>query len=113
MDSIQPCLEILFETNQNKSNTHFLCEIFSFFDFNSFRVFKNDFLNRLSLNGQYLQKSDALVYTRPVNLPHIGNWKCIKFVLQRFFFNKTQGLTFFSRNLCGEGGYVGLGTLRI
>jgi hypothetical protein len=34
-------------------------------------------------------------------LPHIGNRKCIKFVLQRFFLNKTQGLTFLSRNLYG------------
>jgi hypothetical protein len=35
-----------------------------------------------------------------VNLPHIVNSKCIKFVLQRFF-NNTQGLPFLSRNLYG------------
>jgi hypothetical protein len=34
-------------------------------------------------------------------LPHIGNGKCIKFVLQRFFLNKTQRLAFLSRNLYG------------
>jgi hypothetical protein len=43
-----------------------------------------------------------------VNLPYIGNRKCIKFVLQRFFLNKTQGLTFLVE-IC----MVGLGTLRI
>jgi hypothetical protein len=36
-----------------------------------------------------------------VNLPHIGNCKCIQFVLQRFFFNNTQGLPFLSRYLYG------------
>jgi hypothetical protein len=38
-----------------------------------------------------IKKSDARV-----NLPHISNRKCIKFVIQRFFLNKTQGLTFLS-----------------
>jgi hypothetical protein len=34
-----------------------------------------------------------------VNLPHISNKKYIKFVLQRNLLKKTQGLSFFSRNL--------------
>jgi hypothetical protein len=34
-----------------------------------------------------------------VNLPHIGNRKCIKFILQRNLLNKTQGSTFLSRDL--------------
>jgi hypothetical protein len=40
-----------------------------------------------------------------VNLPHIDSGKCIKFVLKRFFLNKTQGFTFLSRNMYGWVGY--------
>jgi hypothetical protein len=36
------------------------------------------------------------------NLPHIGNWKCIKFVLPRIMLNKTQDLTFLV-DICMRG----------
>jgi hypothetical protein len=58
--------------------------------------------NDPKLNIGFMMIKKSYARKARVNLPHIGNRKCIKFVLHQNLLDKTPGLTFPSRNLYGR-----------